>query len=1051
MKKIFLYILFFVASAFVTVAQQRVNINGNGFADSFDLNDVDSVRDNGVTKYMDVNYPIDKVDKITFSQSKIADLSKADNSTNDNKLLRFYFTSAANDGKILADIEGELNGNTFTVLLPYVTDFSSLVSSFEATGKVYMDGDLQKSGVTSQNFSKELTYKVLSSNGDVNTYKVKVYNTGLPVVTIKTPEVNIPFDDWSELGKMTIVNATDNKLQYAGALSVKTKGSRYSTEGKRSFNLKMDSKAALLGMSNGKRWILLSNKDDNSLLRTQAGFYLGSQLNGLAWTPKSEPVELVVGDQYMGSYLLCEQIRVSEGRVASGFIWEVTDDFDATDVHFQATESKLNICSVDPEVSQGDADFLSAQKLINDFETALYGSSFKDVNNGYRKYIDVNSFVDWFLANEIGKNAEAAFVSDCYFTINQEGKIVMGPLYSFEEFFGNKNESAEGFVVKKTGWIARMFEDPYFVKLVADRLKEIASTESSLLEEVSAASENVALSFVANEKRWDNFKSEGETEAANKSILQQETNDLKNWISARYKWLNLSLGNESMAMQSENATNDNQILTFSIKKNDSNYTLLQDYTATISNDSVKAFIPYLYQFDLIPEFTVSNGASVYVDGSLVESGKTSVNFVHPVTFRVVSSNGYSRAYIVSVYNTGLPVIVVNTEGNKDITDKINWLDSTLMQIYQEDGKLLYDASPDNVQIKGRGNSTWDTGNMSGKAPYAIRLNKKSELFGMLEHKRWVLMANYYDATFFRNEFANYLGKRFTKQDWVPSGYNVELVLNGVHKGNYYFCEQSKINDARVPGNYLIEADTKALSGQMQGQQSHLIFNTKDPELDVNSEEFQYVKNNLDQFENALFSTNFTDPQQGYKKYVDLQSFVDWYVVKELSKDVDGNMHTSCFYHIMDDGLIRMGPLWDFDIAFGGNPFGGDYNTTSGYYITTPPISDQNAISWFNQLMTDPEFISMVKLRINEMIDHWSEIENYIDTYTDRLKLSATANTIGNSSSGGFGGFGGFGGWGGSGGATTTPTTFESYQKEVDKLKTFVKERLAWLKSDLDTK
>ncbi len=1044
MKNIYLYILL-LASTFITAAQQqRVSVSGNGFSDVYDFNSVDSVRDNGETKFLDVEYPIDQVEKITFSKGDLPLLNKEDKATAGNRMERFYFTLVANKGRVLTEAEGVLSGNTFSVYLPYVTDFSSLVPSFKATGAVYVEDVLQKSGVSAQDFSSELAYKVLSSSGDVNTYHVKVYNSGLPVVRISTSNMNVPFDSWSEDGKITIRKASDNSLDYSGSLSVKCKGSRYSTVDKHSFNLKMASKALLLGMSKGKRWILLSNYDDKSLLRAQAGFFLGSQLQGLQWTPKCEPVELVLGDRHLGTYLLCEQIRVSDGRVADGYVWEVTDDFDATDVHFRASRSGLDLCSVDPEVETGSSEFLSAQQLIADFESALYGSSFKDANSGYRKYIDVNSFVDWYLVNEIGKNKEAAFRSDCYFNINADGKIVMGPIYSFEDFFGNASDSYEGYAVKKEGWIARMFEDPYFVKLVADRWSELSGTRSLLLSELTSQEARLGKSVVSNESLWNNLGVAQSAEATKVSSFQKEVDGLKKWIDNRYAWLDIVFSNELKTAKAENAASENQIASFSFKYDKNGNSILKDYEAKIEGDSIKLFIPYLVRFDMVADFSVSSGASVYVDGIEQESGRTINSFLHPLSYKVVSSNGSVRSYSVKVYNSGLPVVYINTEGNRKIEDKVTWLDNTSMMVYWKDGSVNYDAAPDMVQIKGRGNSTWDTGQMNGKSPYAIRLNKKSEVFGMLEHKRWVLMANYYDATFFRNELANYLAKRFTNQDWVPSGYSVELVLNGEHKGNYYFCEQAKINDSRVPGSYMVEADTKEGKGQMQGQKSQNYFNTKDPELETNTQEFQYVKEKLDQLENAIFSDNFTDPNVGYKKYVDLESFVDWYMIKELSKDIDGNLHTSCFFHIMEDGMIKMGPLWDFDLAFGGNPFGGEYNQTSGYWITKSPVSAPNAISWFGQLMKDPEFVALLKVKLDVLAAHMDEIEDYIDSYTDMLALSASANTVGNSSGGGFGGFGGFGGWGGT-------TTTKTYAEEVAVLKTFLKERLAWLRSDLSSR
>ena len=216
----------------------------------------------------------------------------------------------------------------------------------------------------------------------------------------------------------------------------------------------------------------------------------------------------------------------------------------------------------------------------------------------------------------------------------------------------------------------------------------------------------------------------------------------------------------------------------------------------------------MVQFELEASIKTSNGATIYADGEEVKSG-AKVNYLKTKQFKVVSSSGDVRTYNVNVHNSGIPVLYINTPNNKAISSKTEWINNTDMIMYNADGTVNYDAGSDKVQVKGRGNSTWDAS--SDKRPYAIKQNKKSEVLGMLEHKRWILLANYYDATFLRNEMANYLAKRYTTADWAPSGFNVELVLNGKHAGNYYFCEQAKINDARVPGEYLVEADYKVKS------------------------------------------------------------------------------------------------------------------------------------------------------------------------------------------------------------------------------------------------
>ena len=458
------------------------------------------------------------------------------------------------------------------------------------------------------------------------------------------------------------------------------------------------------------------------------------------------------------------------------------------------------------------------------------------------------------------------------------------------------------------------------------------------------------------------------------------------------------------AANTEKHTPANQLLSFSLAKAD-NPQLLNDYETTISGDTIKILVPYLVDFKLKPTFTASAKAKVYVDDALQTSGKNLIDFEQPVQYKVVAKNAV-HTYTVMVFNSGLPVVCINTKDSKPITSKRTWLDSTQVTIYRANGEIDYQTTQPGAEVKGRGNSTWS---VKAKRPYALKLNKKAEILGMPKGKRWCLLANFFDPSFFRNELANYLGRNYTNLDWTPHGQNVELVLNGVHCGNYYLCEQVRSTKNRVPGDYLIEADRKAGRGDIVGVKTGNIFNIKDISVKGkkknDTEVIAHAKSILDRFETTLYGDDFLNPQTGYKTLIDLESFADWLLIKELSKDFDGNMFTSCFCHIMPDSIIRMGPIWDFDLAFGGNPFGNEggfggfgdffgsaggndmafYNQPEGYHIAKA--------DWFVRMFEDPEFIGLLLNKVNAMIADTATIMAYIDSSAARLALSASADTV----------------------------------------------------------
>lgn len=147
---------------------------------------------------------------------------------------------------------------------------------------------------------------------------------------------------------------------------------------------------------------------------------------------------------------------------------------------------------------------------------------------------------------------------------------------------------------------------------------------------------------------------------------------------------------------------------------------------------------------------------------------------------------------LSMYVSRLPVMYIDTENGASIVSREEYINAymTLQSngLYGGDA-FLYDGA---IEIKGRGNSTWKR---FDKKPYKIKLDTKTDLFGMGENKHWVLLANYIDESLMRNalglKFAELLGLTSMQSTWV------DVVLNGKYVGNYLLCEQIRISEDRV--------------------------------------------------------------------------------------------------------------------------------------------------------------------------------------------------------------------------------------------------------------
>ena len=264
--------------------------------------------------------------------------------------------------------------------------------------------------------------------------------------------------------------------------------------------------------------------------------------------------------------------------------------------------------------------------------------------------------------------------------------------------------------------------------------------------------------------------------------------------------------------------------------------------------------------------------------------------------------------------TGLPVVFADTPDAQPVVSKEEWINQVNLRIFNPDGSLSYEGT---TGMKGRGNSTWT---QFPKKPYALKLDVKAEILGMPKHKRWCLLANWMDRTLIRNAVAFEIARR-TDLAWTPSGRFVELVLNGKHVGNYYLCEQVKVDKNRVniadlapdavDGGYLMELDDWFDEAFKFRSPVHDVpWQFKDPD-EITQAQFDFMYNYVKDFEEALYDdTRFAARE--YTEYIDSGSWADWWLVNELAQNGDVNFPKSVYLHKDAGGKLVAGPVWDFD-------------------------------------------------------------------------------------------------------------------------------------------
>ncbi len=399
--------------------------------------------------------------------------------------------------------------------------------------------------------------------------------------------------------------------------------------------------------------------------------------------------------------------------------------------------------------------------------------------------------------------------------------------------------------------------------------------------------------------------------------------------------------------------------------------------------------------------------------------------------------------------TNLPTVSIKTKDAQDITSKETYLQGTVSFIY-DDGTSFY---TDNLDIRGRGNASWSF----NKKPYRMKLAKKVNLMGFPARERnWTLISNEGDKTLMRNLLAFDISRRL-ELSYTPVGRPVDVFLNGEYQGTYQLCDHIQVAPGRVEveemgtndnsfpnlsGGYLIEVDAYASPetevSWFTSKRNGTPVTIKYPdEEDITTFQTDYIKEHYYQMELALASDNFRDQEEGYRKYIDVPSFIRHFIVGELSGNTD-TYWSVYMYKNRNDDRFRFGPVWDFDIAFEND-------------IRTYPINNKS--EWVyqfgsrangfdrvvNRLMEDNYFTEQLKATYayyrDEGILTKQKLLQLADDYAAEINESQKLNfmrwDILNS-------------W-----VHMNPQVAGSYQGEVDRMKDYISARFNWMDKKLN--
>ena len=487
------------------------------------------------------------------------------------------------------------------------------------------------------------------------------------------------------------------------------------------------------------------------------------------------------------------------------------------------------------------------------------------------------------------------------------------------------------------------------------------------------------------------------------------------------------------------------VTTASSSSYSSSFKTVTEHAATIEGNNVSLVIPYLYNFNLVPQFTATAGAEVAVDGTVLESGKTEVDWAH-ASCLTVTKDGLTRTYDIAIRNTGLPVVVIEQSGSGDFSKKYTgglnignsniggtllnqfvdlmvrgkdteWVADDRMTVYNADGSV--DMATTNCGVRLRGNSTQKL----PKKPFAVKLTAKRPILGMPTHKRWCLLANWLDRSMIRNLVGFAAAKATTEawktesidegMVWNPSGKSVELVIDGRHVGNYLLCEQIKIGSKRLNINdcyedlvadglspnfedcgYLVEFDVMQDENYKGVTSRGITWQLKDDVLPA--EYASQIGTKIQAIEDAIKGGDFT----AYSQLIDIPSFIDQWFIVELAMNREYTEPRSLYsYYNGGNDKLHAGPVWDFDRGTFQNPTEAQKMGSSRVKSYDAFLSSSSKVSksggykenqqpclWYPLLMNDPEFVTMVKSR-------WSALYPRLLAVTDEIVRLGAENAL----------------------------------------------------------
>ena len=354
--------------------------------------------------------------------------------------------------------------------------------------------------------------------------------------------------------------------------------STWKAKDKKPYKVKLDKSKDLFGMGKNKHWLLIANRYDNSLVRNRMTYWLGAEL-GLEYTPQCVPVDVVMNDEYYGSYLLMEQLRIDSSRididelteedvedpeVTGGYLLALSPYWDEDERSVFETLRQMELMNDSPdfagEPEDGDFHGNEAQKAyirnyVQKTEDAIFGEGFKDAEGiSYQEYLDLETAAYYWWIQEFTRNGDAYGTDSSRMYKKRDGKLYWGPWWDFDYVAWGNQDPIDDFRIEDFNfttniWFDRLLEDPAFTQKLRECWDVLDEKFTEITREGGLLSRYYEELMIS--ERYDFEKlgyssgriigKDDETpvfKTASTLTYEEEVDKLRSWISQRKAWIN---------------------------------------------------------------------------------------------------------------------------------------------------------------------------------------------------------------------------------------------------------------------------------------------------------------------------------------------------------------------------------------------------------------------------------------------------------------------------------------------------------------------------------